>query len=53
MTLTYEAYYKKVIFALTVGLGLVLIGTTVFWLARACLGASPRHDRAQESACGA
>jgi len=53
MTLTYEAYYKKIVFALAVGLGLVLIGTTVFWLARACLGASPRNDRAQESACGA
>jgi hypothetical protein len=53
MTLTYEAIYKKVVFALAVGLGLVAIGTIVFWLARACLGASTHLDRAQESACGA
>jgi hypothetical protein len=53
MTLTYEAIYKKVVFALAVGLGLVAIGTIVFWLARACLGTSPHPDRAQESACGA
>jgi hypothetical protein len=51
MTLTYEAIYKKVVFALAVGLGLVAIGTIVFWLARACLGASTHHDRVQESAC--
>ena len=53
MTLTYEAFYKKVVFALAAGLGLVAIGTIVFWLARACLGASTHPDRAQESACGA
>jgi len=53
MTLTYEAIYKKVIFALAVGLGLVLIGTVLFWLTRACLGGSSRQDRVQESACGA
>jgi hypothetical protein len=52
MTLTYEAIYKKVVFALAVGIGLVAIGTIVFWLTRACLGASAHHDRAQESACG-
>jgi len=44
MTLTYEAIYKKVVFALAVGLGLVAIGTIVFWLARACLGRSTQHD---------
>jgi hypothetical protein len=53
MTLTYEAIYKKVVFALAVGLGLVAIGTIVFWLTRACLGTSPHPDQAQESACGA
>jgi len=52
MTLIYEAIYKKVVFALAVGLGLVLIGTVLFWLTRACLGASTHHDRVQESACG-
>jgi hypothetical protein len=53
MTLTYEAIYKKVVFALAVGLGLVAIGTIVFWLTRACLGTSTHPARAQESACGA
>lgn len=53
MTLTYEAFYKKLVFALAVGLGLVAIATIVFWLTRACLGESTHHDRAQESVCGA
>ena len=53
MTLTYEAIYKKVVFALAAGLGLVAIGTIVFWLTRACLGTSPHPNQAQESACGA
>ena len=48
-----EAIYKKVVFALAVGLGLVAIGTIVFWLTRACLGTSTHPARAQESACGA
>ena len=51
MTLTYEAIYKKVVFALAVGLGLVAIGTIVFWLTKACLGVSTHPARAQESAC--
>jgi hypothetical protein len=53
MTLTYEAIYKKVVFALAVSLSLVLIGAVLFWLTRACLGGSSRHVRVQESASGA
>jgi len=50
MTLTFEALYKKVVFALAVGLGLVLIGSVLFWLTRACLGGSVQHARVQEPA---
>lgn len=53
ITLTFEALYKKVVFALAVGLGLVLIGAVLFWLTRACLGGSVQHTRAPEPACGA
>jgi hypothetical protein len=52
MTLTFEALYKKVVFALAVGLGLVLTGTVLFWLTRACLGSAVQHTRAREPTCG-
>jgi len=53
MTLTFEALYKKVVFALAVGLGLVLIGAVLFWLTRACLGGSMQHAWGPEPAHGA
>ena len=34
LTVVYEALYKKVVFYLTVGLVVVLVGTLLFWLAR-------------------
>lgn len=40
VTLTYEALYKKVVFYLALGLGLVLVGAALFWLVRMSLGVS-------------
>lgn len=38
LTVTYEAFYKKVVFYLAVGLVAVLVGTILFWLVRMGLG---------------
>jgi hypothetical protein len=38
LSVTYEAFYKKVAFYLAVGLVVVLVGTILFWLARMGLG---------------
>jgi len=45
LTMTYEAFYKKVVFYLAVGLVVVLVGTILFWLARMGLGVcTPRGN---------
>jgi len=38
LKLTYEAFYKKVAFYLVTGLGMVVVGTILFWLVRINLG---------------
>ena len=44
MTLAYEARYKKVVFYLVLGMGVVLVGAILFWLVRMGLGACSKGD---------
>jgi hypothetical protein len=44
LTVIYEAFYKKVVFYLTVGLVVVLAGSILFWLVRMGLDACSKGD---------